>query len=177
MGANQQKTLNDNYFFHHYFSSKRKMQATKNTLPIGEERLQTVPDQSARVLHTFFCVCYQFRQILQSMSMTAEGEITKLKQRLGQKILQIALKSVGPDKFHPWVIATASQLFNHKSSRRNLAQLLGCFMEPRDHTWKPGKVQTQFRSLKGKKGGARDYRLFSLTSIPGKLLEQTIKLW
>lgn len=42
------------------------------------------------------------------MSMTEGGEITKLKQRLGQKILQIVLKLVGPDEFHPWLIATAS---------------------------------------------------------------------
>lgn len=177
MGVNQQETLNDNYFFHHYFSRKRKMQATKNMLPVGERK---APDSSwleCQGASYLFCICYHFRQILQLMSMTEGCEITKLKQRLGQKILQIVLKLVGPDEFHPWLIATASQLFKHKSSKCNLAQLLGCFMEPRDHTWKPGKVQTQFRSLKGKKGGARDYRLFSLTSIPGKILVQTIKLW
>lgn len=42
--------------------------------------------------------------------MTEGSEITKLEQRLDQKILQIVLKSVGPDEFHPWSIATASYL-------------------------------------------------------------------
>ena len=38
------------------------------------------------------------------MSMTEGGEITKLEQRLDQKILQmIVFKSVGPDGFHPRV--------------------------------------------------------------------------
>lgn len=55
-----------------------------------------------------FCICYHFRQILQSMLMTEGSEITKLEQRLDQKILQIVLKLVGPDEFHPRVIATAS---------------------------------------------------------------------
>lgn len=122
-----------------------------------------------------FCICYRFRQILQSMSLTEGGEITKLEQRLDQKILQIVFKSIGPDEFHPRVTAPASYL-----TTKALGITSPSFWdvtEPRDRTWKPGKVQTYFLSLKGKKGGARDYRLFSLTSIPGKILEQTIKLW
>lgn len=56
------------------------------------------------------CICYHFREVLQSMSMTEKDEMTKFKQRLDQKLLQIVFKSVGPDEFHPRVIAPASYL-------------------------------------------------------------------
>lgn len=57
-----------------------------------------------------FCICYHFRQVLQSMSITEKYEMTKLNQRLDQKLLQIAFKSVGPDEFHRWIIVPASYL-------------------------------------------------------------------
>lgn len=73
------------------------------------------------------------------MSAT-RGEITKLYQRLDQKILQIVFKSVGPDECKRRVIAPASYL-----TTKALGVTSPGFWdvtEPRDHTWKSGKVQT-----------------------------------
>lgn len=36
--------------------------------------------------------------------------MTKLNQRLDQKLLQIVFKSVGPNEFHRWIIVPASYL-------------------------------------------------------------------
>lgn len=74
------------------------------------------------------------------MSMAEEDEITKLEQRLDQKILQIVFKSARPDGFHPRAIAPAGYL-----TAEAVSVTLRSFwdvMEPRDRTWKAGKVQT-----------------------------------
>ncbi|KFQ34998.1 hypothetical protein N332_05069, partial [Mesitornis unicolor] len=76
-------------------------------------------------------------------------------------------KSTGPDRMHPWV----------------LKELVGVIARPLSiifgKSWATGKVPEGWRKAnitsvfkKGKKEDPGNYRLVSLTSIPGKVMEQ-----
>ncbi|KFP27770.1 RNA-directed DNA polymerase from mobile element jockey, partial [Colius striatus] len=80
-----------------------------------------------------------------------------------------AHKSLGPDGMHPRVLRELTDV---------IARPLSIIFE---HSWRTGEVPEDWRKAnvtpvfkKGRKDGRGNYRPVSLTSIPGKVMEQLI---
>ncbi|KAK4810636.1 LOW QUALITY PROTEIN: hypothetical protein QYF61_007373 [Mycteria americana] len=170
---------NKKYFFK-YISSKRR--ATENLQPLvdrGGSIIVTEDEEKSEVLNAFFASVFNSRANCSLGTQPPESEDRDRDQN-GAPIIQGEMvsdllhhldihKSMGPDEIHPRVL---------KELAEELTKPLSIIYH---QSWLTGEVPVDWRLAnvtpiykKGRKEDPGNYRPVSLTSVPGKLMEQII---
>ncbi|KAK4811169.1 hypothetical protein QYF61_019800 [Mycteria americana] len=164
---------NKKYFFK-YISSQRRAKENLQPLVDGGGNKVTKGEEEAEVLNAFFASVFNSRANCSLGTQPPESEDRDGDQN-GAPIIQGEMvsdllhhldthKSMGPDEIHPRVLKELAEV---------LTKPLSIIYQ---QSWLTGDVPVDWRlaNKKGRKEDPGNYRPVSLTSVPGKLMEQII---
>ncbi|GAB0175927.1 mitochondrial enolase superfamily member 1 [Grus japonensis] len=164
--------------FFKYISSKRRTRENVDPLLNEVSALVTKDPGKAELLNAFFASVFTAKASPQESQMLEVKEKVWRKEdlplveddQIREHLCKFDIhKSMGPDGMHPQVLRALADV---------LAMPLSIIFE---RSWRTGEVPEDWRKAsvtlvfkKGKKEDLGNYRPVSLTSIPGKVMEQLI---